>query len=107
MKNLFKIFQTSFCYLKDSVKKQFMPKLLEFTQKRFELVNEREIKDLDRDLVAQLMHEAKELFLKYFQKNIIIQISERLELDLALKFLKSPYLEKKLKGINEIKEISE
>lgn len=30
-----------------------------------------------------------------------------MELNLALKFLKSPFLEKKLKGINEIKEVSE
>ena len=30
-----------------------------------------------------------------------------MELNLYLKFLKSPFLEKKLKGINEIKDFSE
>jgi hypothetical protein len=32
---------------------------------------------------------------------------EMTELDLALKFLKSPFFEKKIKGINEIKDILE
>lgn len=34
-------------------------------------------------------------------------MKETIDLDLALKHLKSPFLEKKLRGINEIKEISE
>ena len=45
--------------------------------------------------------------MKYFRRSEIIQIHEEIELNLALKFLTSPYLEKKLKGINEIKEISD
>jgi len=34
-------------------------------------------------------------------------MKEEIDLNLALKFLKSPFLEKKLKGLNEINEISE
>jgi len=30
------------------------------------MINEKEIKDLDRDLVAVFLDEAKDLFLKYF-----------------------------------------
>ena len=47
------------------------------------------------------------MFLKYYSKNEILKIFEEIDLNLAFKFLISPYLEKKLKGINEIKEISD
>jgi ubiquitin carboxyl-terminal hydrolase 9/24 len=38
---------------------------------------------------------------------IFYRIKEEIDLNLALKFLKSPFLEKKLKGLNEINEIIE
>ena len=81
--------------------------MLKFMQQRFELITEKEIKDMDRDNVQKFLMEARLLFLKYFRRSEIIQIHEEIELNLALKFLTSPYLEKKLKGINEIKEISD
>lgn len=45
--------------------------------------------------------------MNYIEDKIIYKDAEQLELDLSLIMLKSPYLEKKLKGINEIKEIAE
>ncbi len=45
--------------------------------------------------------------MEYIDDKIVYQDAENLELELALIMLKSPYLEKKLKGINEIKEIAE
>lgn len=50
---------------------------------------------------------AKILFLKHIDQLVFYRIKEEIDLNLALKFLKSPFLEKKLKGLNEINEISE
>jgi len=65
------------------------------------------MKDLDKDLAMKLLQKAQQLLCKYYNPNEIYEFTEIAELELAFKFLTCQYLEKRLKGINEIKEISE
>lgn len=43
--------------------------MLKFMEIRFNLINEKEIKDLDKDMVHSFMEEAKDLFLKHYKGN--------------------------------------
>ena len=62
---------------------------------------------MNKDLIQFFWDKAKILFLKHIDQLVFYRIKEEIDLNLALKFLKSPFLEKKLKGLNEINEISE
>jgi len=62
---------------------------------------------MNKDMIQFFWDKAKILFLKHIDQLVFYRIKEEIDLNLALKFLKSPFLEKKLKGLNEINEISE
>lgn len=62
---------------------------------------------MNKDMIHTFWDKAKILFLKHIDQLVFYRIKEEIDLNLALKFLKSPFLEKKLKGLNEINEISE
>lgn len=70
---------------------------------RINAINEKEMKDLDTNLVFSLLRDIPFLFDENYQKEIS-KINEESELQFCLKLLKSLYLEKRLKGINELKE---
>ena len=62
---------------------------------------------MNKDMIHTFWDKAKIFFHKHIDQLVFYRIKEEIDLNLALKFLKSPFLEKKLKGLNEINEISE
>lgn len=94
-------------YLNKSFAAKLMPKIKEAIAIRFRHITQKEIKDLDKDLAMKLLRKSQELLCKFYNPDEIYEFTEVGELELAFKFLTCQYLEKRLKGINEIKEISE
>ena len=78
-----------------------------FVRFRFTAIDEREIKDLDKDLAIKALHRGVQALYGYLNTYEVLRLKEELHLEIALKYFRSPFLEKKLKGITEIKEISE
>jgi hypothetical protein len=63
---------------------------------------------MDKDNVSKFLRDAQIFFLRgRLPAADVYRAKEELDLLLALKLLRCPFLEKKLKGITEIKEISE
>ena len=107
MDSVFKLLSSTLEYLKDSFKEEMVKLLKTSLEKRFALLTDKEIKDFDKEFASSFINDAKTIFLQYQPEEGVHKLLETLELDLALKYLKSPFFEKKLKGVNEIKEISE
>lgn len=70
---------------------------------RINSICEKEMKDLDTNLAFSLLRDIPLLFEEIPQKEFS-KISEETELSFCLKLLKCCYLEKRLKGINELKD---
>lgn len=98
---------TVFPFLNQEILDDIVPKAKEAIVKRLNYIGDKEIKDLDRDMVSNFISKSEQLLKKYYTKEDVYAITESCELDLALRFLKCPYFEKRLKGITEIKELSE
>jgi hypothetical protein len=96
-----------FPFLNEKTNTEFLTKVRAYTVARFSNISEKEIKDMNKESVSFLLKDIHYYLLKYFKKEEINKEIETIELNLALSFLKSPFLEKKLKGINEIKDICE
>ena len=84
-----------------------MPKIKDSFIQRFNNLSEKEIKEIDKELFSKILSDASNLLLNKYSQEEVSKIIESTELDLSLRFLKSPIFEKRIKGINEIKEILE
>lgn len=104
---LFKLVSSFLEYTKEELRAKLLKSLKDAIQKRFNSLTDKEIKDFDKDFASNFINETKTLFLQHFPEETIHQIVETLELELALKYLKSSFFEKRIKGVNEIKEICE
>ena len=98
---------TIYPYLNKSVIEKLMPLIKTAIQRRLKIISDKEIKELDKELLSRLLIKAQELLCTYYPAEDIYELTEVAELELALKFLTCPYFEKRLRGINEIKEMSE
>ena len=107
METLFQLLRTILDTLNEDNKGELVKVLRTALEKRFSLLTEKEIKDFDKELASSFINDSKTLFLQYLPEESVHKLLESLELDLALKYLKSPFFEKRLKGVNEIKDISE
>jgi ubiquitin carboxyl-terminal hydrolase 9/24 len=74
---------------------------------RFTKMDEKELKDIDKDLVSKILNDMKDFLLLFHPEEDTDKIIESTQLFMALQFLKSSYLEKRLKGLNEIKMMIE
>lgn len=75
--------------------KQFRSKILE----RIQLISDKEIKELEKNTVCTILELIKPMF---EQGEVNLEI---FELDIIQKFIKSPYMEKRLKGLNDLKAL--
>lgn len=98
---------TVYHYLNKSYIAKLMPQIKEAISRRFKTISSKEIKDLDKDLAMKLLQKSQSLLCKFYNPEEIYEFTEIAELELAFKLLTCQVLEKRLKGINEIKEISE
>lgn len=98
---------TIYNYLNKSFVATLMPKIKDAIARRYKYITNKEMKDLDKDLAMKLLQKAQVVLCQFYKAEEIYEFTEIAELELAFKFLTCQYLEKRLKGINEIKEISE
>ena len=78
----------------------------ELILQRIESINSKDLKDLNKDLVSDILFKTKRLLNECYKKPDLEQL-EKADLNLVLKYFKSPYMEKRLKGLNEIKDLIE
>lgn len=104
---IFRLFSSMLEFLEEGLKSSVLKTLKETIEMRFSSLTDKEIKDFDKDFASNFIYEAKTLLMQHYPEQTIHQFVETMELDLALKYLKSSFFEKRIKGVNEIKEISE
>jgi len=68
-------------------------------------MTEKEIKEIDKDSVSQVLKSLKDFLTLALQDKETAEFIEINQLNMSLRFLKSTYLEKKLKGLQEIKSM--
>ena len=68
-------------------------------------MSEKELKELDKEVVGRLLNEVKDFLLLSYSDIETAELIESNQLFIALRFLKSTYLEKRLKGLNDIKHL--
>lgn len=71
---------------------------------RLDNLSENEIKELDKDILRETIEVLKQYILVIDPANAD-QIAEIYELKIAQKYLRCPFFEKRVRGINELKEI--
>ena len=71
MQGLFSIINPIYYQLQDKYKKLLVPRMFQFIQKRIRSIDEKEIKDLDKDEVLMAIRVAAELAQKHFEKQFV------------------------------------
>ena len=104
---LLKLLKKVIPYLKKQCQTEILVCLKTEITKRFVNLSEKEIKDIDKEFLMRILADCKFLLLNYLDIEVVYEMIETIELDLAYKFLVSPYFEKRLKGINSLNEIAE
>lgn len=94
-------------FLNKDLQGQLMPKIKVQIEQRLKYISDKEIKDLDKEILTQFIQRCQALLIHYLPKEEVFLMTEMAELDIALRFLTCPYFEKRLKGINEIKDLTE
>jgi hypothetical protein len=67
-------------------------------------LSENEIKELDKDILRGIVDVLKE-YMMIIQPQEADKAAELRELQIAQKYLRCPFFEKRVRGINELKEI--
>lgn len=70
-------------------------------------MTDKELKEIDKESAGRLITDLKDFLTLSMNDIETAELVETTQLQIALKFLKSTYLEKRLKGISEIKIIIE
>ncbi len=91
-------------FLDPGFSNNFYSQLREGIMKRVEMVDEKEIKDLKLDAATKVLIRVRDAGQSNVEEN---KKMERAELNIALKFVRSPFLEKRIRGMNEIDRIIE
>jgi len=66
-------------------------------------MTEKELKEIDKEIIGRVLNELKDFLTLYLTEEETAEIVETNQMLVALRFLKSTYLEKRLKGISDIK----
>jgi ubiquitin carboxyl-terminal hydrolase 9/24 len=70
---------------------------------RLKNMTEKELKEIDKESVGRVLNDLRDFFYPSMNENETAELIESNYLNIALRFLKSTYLEKRLKGISDIK----
>lgn len=68
-------------------------------------MTEKELKEIDKEVVGKVLSDLKEFLTLYLSDDETSELIESHQLSIAHRFLKSTYLEKRLKGLNDLKII--
>ena len=71
---------------------------------RFDGLRDDEIKELDKDIIRDTLKLLKD-YLDFIDMQSSDQIVEIYELTIAQKYLRSPFFEKRVRGINDLRDI--
>lgn len=74
---------------------------------RIKTMSEKELKEVDKEIIGRLLNDVKDFLLLSFSEMETAELIESTQLFVALRFLKSTYLEKRLKGLNDLKTLIE
>ncbi len=66
-------------------------------------MTEKELKEIDKESISRVLKELKDFLTLSMNELETAQFIEINQLNMSFRFLKSTYLEKKLKGLQEIK----
>jgi len=83
----------------------FVTEIKEIVLSRIRNMSEKEIKEIDKELVSKVLTEIKDFLNLHYSDAETSEIIESNQLFMAHRFLKSTYLEKRLKGLNHIKHM--
>lgn len=86
---------------------KFVGQVREILVQRFSSMTEKELKEIDKETVSGVLFNMKDFFTLAMTDVETAELVEKTQLSMALRFLKSTYLEKRLKGISDIKAIIE
>ena len=70
-------------------------------------MTDKDIKEIDKEIVGRVLTDLKDILTLSMPDIKAAEIIESSLLNVSLKFLKSSYLEKRLKGISDIKNMIE
>lgn len=73
-------------------------------RRNFDRLTDKELKDLDRSSISDVIHQLKLLYGRNGHQYKVVTQLEYLDLELSYRYFKSPYFEKKLKGLTSLKE---
>ncbi|CAD8161247.1 unnamed protein product [Paramecium octaurelia] len=79
----------------------------EWFQLRVANLTIQDIKDTDIDQIREIVQDLQYYFLKGYSLDNLNKLVDDIQLQMALKFLKSTFLEKRVKGLCEIKDFTE
>jgi len=86
--------------LNEECRSTFMAKYKEAIINRVSNISNTDIKTIDKEEISKILE-------KITVSEDDSEVIENLELSLALKFIQCPFMEKRLKGINEVKDMIE
>lgn len=97
-----------FMYSMDFFERQFMSnfsqQIQEALRERLDNLTENEIKELDKDILRDII-EVMKFYIQFTDPVNADMTAEIYELKIAQKYLRCPFFEKRVRGINELKEI--
>ncbi|CAG9317591.1 USP34_6 [Blepharisma stoltei] len=94
-------------FLSKQFSDDWCPKFKRVVLERISTISNRELKDIDKDVISEILQKLRKLSGEVDRRGETYEFIERAELELALKLLKCPYMEKRLRGLNEIKDMIE
>lgn len=83
--------------------KYFSEAIKDIVCSRLNSMTDKDVKEIDKEIVGRVLSELKDIFTLSMNEVKAAEIIEQNLLNVSLKFLKSSYLEKRLKGISDIK----
>lgn len=72
---------------------------------RLRNMSEKELKEIDKEVVGRVLNDLKDFLTLHLSDLETAELIESNQLFIAHRFLKSTYLEKRLRGINDLKTI--
>jgi len=86
---------------------KFVEELRQIITERLVGMSDKEIKELDKEALAEVLQQFNQLLLLSKAEPEIHEQIEQMQLSFSVRFMKTTYLEKRLKGISDLRTIIE
>ncbi len=98
-------FRTCNSLFSEAFSQSFISQVKEIVSQRLIGMTEKEIKEIDKESISMVLKNLKEFLTLALSDQETAKFIEINQLNMSFRFLKSTYLEKKLKGLQEIKSM--